>query len=41
MLDGDNIHNGLNRDLSFTENDWVENVRRIDEVAKLMTDAGS
>ena len=40
MLDGDNVRHGLNRDLGFTEPDRVENIRRIGEVAKLMTDAG-
>jgi bifunctional enzyme CysN/CysC len=40
LLDGDNIRHGLNRDLGFTDRDRVENVRRIGEVAKLMTDAG-
>jgi bifunctional enzyme CysN/CysC len=40
MLDGDNIRHGLNRDLGFTDADRVENIRRIGEVAKLMTDAG-
>jgi bifunctional enzyme CysN/CysC len=40
LLDGDNIRHGLNRDLGFTEVDRVENIRRIGEVAKLMTDAG-
>jgi bifunctional enzyme CysN/CysC len=40
MLDGDNVRHGLNRDLGFTETDRVENIRRIGEVAKLMTDAG-
>jgi len=40
LLDGDNIRHGLNRDLGFTEADRIENVRRIGEVAKLMTDAG-
>ena len=40
MLDGDNVRHGLNRDLGFTEVDRVENIRRIGEVAKLMTDAG-
>jgi bifunctional enzyme CysN/CysC len=39
-LDGDNVRHGLNRDLGFTESDRVENIRRIGEVAKLMTDAG-
>jgi bifunctional enzyme CysN/CysC len=40
LLDGDNIRHGLNKDLGFTDADRVENVRRIGEVAKLMTDAG-
>jgi bifunctional enzyme CysN/CysC len=40
MLDGDNVRHGLNRNLGFTETDRVENIRRIGEVAKLMTDAG-
>jgi len=40
LLDGDNIRHGLNRDLGFTEADRVENIRRIGEVAKLMTEAG-
>jgi bifunctional enzyme CysN/CysC len=40
MLDGDNIRHGLNKDLGFTDGDRVENVRRVGEVAKLMTDAG-
>ncbi|MDE2623595.1 MAG: sulfate adenylyltransferase subunit CysN, partial [Betaproteobacteria bacterium] len=40
ILDGDNIRQGLNRDLGFTEADRVENIRRIAEVAKLMMDAG-
>jgi bifunctional enzyme CysN/CysC len=40
LLDGDNIRHGLNRDLGFTEEDRVENIRRIGEVAKLMADAG-
>ncbi len=40
LLDGDNVRTGLNRDLGFTEADRVENVRRVAEVAKLMTDAG-
>ncbi len=40
LLDGDNVRHGLNRDLGFTEQDRVENIRRIGEVAKLMTDAG-
>jgi bifunctional enzyme CysN/CysC len=40
LLDGDNIRHGLNKDLGFTQADRVENIRRIGEVAKLMTDAG-
>lgn len=40
MLDGDNIRLGLNRDLGFTEADRVENIRRVGEVARLMTEAG-
>lgn len=40
MLDGDNIRHGLNRDLGFTQEARVENIRRAAEVAKLMTDAG-
>jgi bifunctional enzyme CysN/CysC len=40
LLDGDNVRHGLNRDLGFTEADRIENIRRIAEVAKLMTDAG-
>jgi bifunctional enzyme CysN/CysC len=40
LLDGDNIRHGLNRDLGFTEGDRVENIRRVGEVARLMTDAG-
>ena len=40
LLDGDNVRHGLNKDLGFTESDRIENIRRIGEVAKLMTDAG-
>ncbi|WP_310231694.1 adenylyl-sulfate kinase [Luteimonas terrae] len=40
LLDGDNVRQGLNRDLGFTEADRVENLRRVSEVARLMTDAG-
>lgn len=40
ILDGDNVRQGLNKDLGFTEADRVENIRRIAEVAKLMMDAG-
>ena len=40
LLDGDNVRHGLNRDLGFTEEDRVENIRRVAEVARLMVDAG-
>ncbi|MGY6555983.1 MAG: sulfate adenylyltransferase subunit CysN [Wenzhouxiangella sp.] len=40
LLDGDNVRHGLNRDLGFTETDRIENIRRVGEVARLMTDAG-
>lgn len=40
LLDGDNVRHGLNKDLGFTEADRIENIRRIGEVARLMTDAG-
>ncbi len=40
LLDGDNVRHGLNRDLGFTEADRIENIRRVGEVARLMTDAG-
>ncbi|TDU25716.1 adenylylsulfate kinase /sulfate adenylyltransferase subunit 1 [Panacagrimonas perspica] len=40
LLDGDNIRHGLNKDLGFTQADRIENIRRIGEVARLMTDAG-
>ena len=40
LLDGDNIRHGLNKDLGFTDADRIENVRRVGEVAKLMSDAG-
>jgi bifunctional enzyme CysN/CysC len=40
LLDGDNIRHGLNRDLGFTEADRIENIRRVGEVARLMSDAG-
>ena len=39
-LDGDNVRHGLNRDLGFTDEDRVENIRRVGEVAKLFVDAG-
>ena len=40
LLDGDNIRTGLNRDLTFTDEGRVENIRRIGEVSKLFLDAG-
>lgn len=40
LLDGDNVRHGLNRDLGFTAEDRVENIRRVAEVSKLMVDAG-
>jgi len=40
ILDGDNIRMGLNKDLGFSDNDRKENIRRIAEVAKLLSDAG-
>src|SRR5690606_24073642 len=40
LLDGDNIRSGLNKDLSFTQEGRVENIRRIGEVSKLFLDAG-
>jgi bifunctional enzyme CysN/CysC len=40
LLDGYNVRHGLNRDLGFTAEDRVENIRRVAEVAKLMVDAG-
>jgi bifunctional enzyme CysN/CysC len=40
VLDGDNLRQGLNRDLGFSDADRAENIRRIAEVAKLMADAG-
>lgn len=40
ILDGDNVRHGLTKDLGFTAEDRVENIRRIAEVAKLMVDAG-
>jgi bifunctional enzyme CysN/CysC len=40
ILDGDNLRHGLNNDLGFSEQDRVENIRRVAEVAKLMVDAG-
>lgn len=40
VLDGDNIRKGINKDLTFSDADRVENIRRIGEVARLMCDAG-
>ena len=40
ILDGDNVRHGLNKDLGFTEEARVENIRRVAEVARLMADAG-
>jgi adenylylsulfate kinase len=40
LLDGDNVRHGLCRDLGFSDEDRQENIRRVGEVAKLMTDAG-
>ena len=40
LLDGDNVRHGLNKDLGFTDADRIENIRRVGEVARLMTDAG-
>ena len=40
ILDGDNVRHGLNKDLGFTDEDRIENIRRVAEVASLMADAG-
>lgn len=40
LLDGDNIRTGLNKDLTFSDEDRAENIRRIGEVAKLFLDSG-
>jgi bifunctional enzyme CysN/CysC len=40
ILDGDNVRQGLNKDLGFRDADRIENIRRVAEVAKLMMDAG-
>jgi len=40
LLDGDNVRHGLNKDLGFTNQDRVENIRRVAEVSRLMVDAG-
>lgn len=41
LLDGDNVRHGLNKDLGFSDQDRVENIRRIGEVAKLFVDSGT
>lgn len=40
LLDGDNVRHGLNGDLGFSDDDRIENIRRVSEVAKLFVDAG-
>ena len=40
LLDGDNVRHGLSKDLEFTDPDRTENIRRIAEASKLMTEAG-
>ena len=40
LLDGDNVRHGLNGDLGFSDDDRIENIRRISEVAKLFVDSG-
>ena len=40
LLDGDNVRHGLNRDLGFSDQDRIENIRRIGEVGRLFVDAG-
>lgn len=40
LLDGDNVRHGLNKDLGFSEEDRVENIRRVGEVSRLFVDAG-
>ncbi|MEK9766103.1 MAG: adenylyl-sulfate kinase, partial [Thalassolituus sp.] len=40
LLDGDNVRHGLNKDLGFTDEDRIENIRRIGELAKLFVDSG-
>lgn len=41
LLDGDNIRMGLNKGLTFSDEDRIENIRRIGEVAKLFVDSGT
>ena len=40
LLDGDNIRHGINKDLTFTDEDRIENIRRIGEISKLFVDSG-
>ncbi len=40
LLDGDNVRHGLCKDLGFSDQDRIENIRRVGETAKLMVDAG-
>ena len=40
ILDGDNIRQGINKDLTFLQKDRTENIRRIAEISNLMLDAG-
>lgn len=40
VLDGDNMRHGLNNDLGFSDEDRVENIRRVGEVAKILVDSG-
>ncbi|MCH2225260.1 MAG: adenylyl-sulfate kinase [Crocinitomicaceae bacterium] len=40
ILDGDNIRNGINKELSFSSSDRAENIRRVAEISKLFIDAG-
>jgi adenylylsulfate kinase-like enzyme len=40
LLDGDKLRHGINRDLGFTNEARVENIRRVAEIAKLFVDAG-
>ncbi|WNO07876.1 adenylyl-sulfate kinase [Teredinibacter sp. KSP-S5-2] len=40
LLDGDNVRHGLNKDLGFSDEDRVENIRRVGEVSRLFVDAG-
>ncbi|KMT63791.1 adenylyl-sulfate kinase [Catenovulum maritimum] len=40
LLDGDNVRHGINKDLTFSDEDRVENIRRIGEISKLFVDSG-